>query len=50
MSGAPRRPRSAPRATLGPVPAGATRAVGTLPGIAAFAVMPDGQTWTTGKG
>ncbi|MFI7873436.1 FAD:protein FMN transferase [Streptomyces salinarius] len=24
--------------------------LGTLPGVAAFAVMPDGQTWTTGNG
>ncbi|NEB19539.1 thiamine biosynthesis protein [Streptomyces sp. CS113] len=24
--------------------------LGALPGVAAFAVMPDGQTWTTGKG
>ncbi|MBQ0890642.1 FAD:protein FMN transferase [Streptomyces sp. RM72] len=28
----------------------ARRWLGTLPGVAAFAVMPDGQTWTTGKG
>ncbi|MEU5736625.1 FAD:protein FMN transferase [Streptomyces tendae] len=24
--------------------------LGSLPGVAAFAVLPDGQTWTTGKG
>ncbi|MER6163161.1 FAD:protein FMN transferase [Streptomyces violaceorubidus] len=24
--------------------------LGTLPGVAAFAVLPDGQTWTTGNG